>query len=225
MGEIEQSAVKSAFATAAGRIVHAWRWAIIPVAVIGAVPALTFATGGGGALMAALADPLSVLAARSPGARPAGALTQSKPRREPNPAERVLAEALTRPTGAPAFGDFPAAPFDIGAPDLPFAGPESLLPVVDVAGAPAPIGGGIYPGPGISVTPDVSGPGGGGGGGGSGGGGGGGGTSGETPVPPITPPVASVPEPGTWLTLVLGFGAVGGGLRSARRRTAPRRTA
>lgn len=42
-----------------------------------------------------------------------------------------------------------------------------------------------------------------------------------TPTPTPTEPVPAVPEPGTWLTLILGFGLVGAALRRRRIRLAP----
>jgi hypothetical protein len=58
-------------------------------------------------------------------------------------------------------------------------------------------------------------------GGGSGGGGGGGGNGGVTPPPPPPPgPVTPIPEPGTWLLIIMGLFAVGGALRSRTPRSA-----
>lgn len=208
-----------AAASVAGAVGHVLRWALIPVLAVGAVPALDLATGGHGtaAVMAALADPLSVLAARSPGGRPAGALTQSKPIKKPS--ERVLAEALTRPlrpTDAPGLGTGPL-PAEVVLPGSPVTDmtPSTGTDIGDVV--PGPVGSTFYPGGGIAVTPYVGViPGFGGGGGGSGGG--------EIPTTPVTTlpipetPAASVPEPETWLSLMIGFGAIGGTLRFGRRR-------
>ena len=214
MAEIEPPTASVLGLPLAG-LAQALRWAVLPAFAVGAVPAIDLATGGHhvASFMAALADPLSVMAARSPGARPAGALTQSKPNRGRD--ERVLAEALTRPLGptdAPGqAGIVPVVP-GVAAPDVPVADvvPATALPgVTDVIadGGPGPVPSGYYPGNGITVVPNVG-----------GGGGGGGGTT--TPVTtPNTPetPVASVPEPGTWAMMLLGFGAMGAALRTRRR--------
>ena len=158
MAEMKQPAGSVLGVSVAG-LGQALRWAILPAFAVGAVPAINLATGGspGAVLMAALADPLSVLAARSPGVRPSGALTQSKPRRDRD--ERVLAEALTRPlrpTDAPGGGGIvPSVPGD-AVPGVPVAevGPEAG-PVGGDAGdiGPGPIPAGYYPGTGITVTP------------------------------------------------------------------------
>lgn len=220
MAEIDQPAA-SAFGIPLAGLAQALRWAVLPAFAVGAVPALDLATGSrhGATLMAAFADPLSVLAARSPGARPTGALTQSKPRRDHDREERVLSEALTRPllpTDAPGGGVVPAAPGGV-APDVPVAEvlPDSVVPTgIDTADiGPGPVPTAYFPGSGITVVP----------GGGfpvvGGGGGGGGGTPDTptvtTPVTPVTP-VASVPEPATWGMLLLGFGIVGRALRLRR---------
>ena len=165
------------------------------------------------ALATAVADPAAILAARSPGMRAPGALTQTKlayaaPRA---PVERVLGQERTRPAGA-----VPA-----GAPDTPLV---TALPVIpsDAFGDPgappsafvtAP---GLTPVGGVPVTGLTPGSPGGGGGGGGGGDPGDGGT---------TPPVTAVPEPATWLMTILGFFAIGTGLRRRRSGSATGATA
>jgi hypothetical protein len=162
---------------------------------------------GGGVIAAALADPLSVFAARSPGARAPGALTQTKPSRskgaerpvklaEVFPSERVLSNVRTRQPDVPA--DLPDALF-VG----PVAGPAGgVVPGIDAITPIVPTGNGGIPifAPG-GVGPIV--PGGGGGGG-------------EIPTTPTTPVTPSVPEPTTWLMMIAGFFAVGSALRSRR---------
>lgn len=219
---------------------------------------------GRGVIAEALADPMSVFAARSPGVRAPGALTQTKPALASNigpsapfaPSERVLSNVRTRP----------AAPIEAGLPGAEGIGPGENL----VANAPtAPTAGGIpiglagaVPGANFGIAPG-SGGGGvfgvppiGGGGGGTPGLGGGGGTPGDGTTPPgdtttppgeattppgngITPPggtvtppggtvtppgggtvvpsVPGVPEPATWLTMLLGFIATGAVLRRRAR--------
>lgn len=163
------------------------------------------------ALAAAVADPAAIMAARSPGPRAAGALTQTKlryagPRA---PVERVLGGDRTRPAGAaPAPG-----------PDATTTG---ALPVVPAnafgdpvaADAPGVFGTspGLTPVGGVPVSGFVPGVGG-------GGGGGDGGTGTTPPTTPVDPPVTAVPEPATWLMTIMGFFTIGLGLR--RRRAAP----
>lgn len=94
-------------------------------------------------ISSAMADPLSVLTARSPGARPFGALTQTKPNRITRqlarndhsfvPTERVLSEVRTRPStsAAPeALAQVPqaqASPFrpNLTSPETQVASPAT----------------------------------------------------------------------------------------------------
>jgi hypothetical protein len=161
--------------------------------------------------------------ARSPGLRAPGALTQTKGRRIASlkdafgPKERVLGEGRTRP----ASGENPPAiAYETGVIVGP--GPSvTALPPSDVAGGnqePLPPVAWLSPNTGDGAPVIVSGGGGGGGSGccaGGGGGGGGGGT---------TPGVGSaVPEPATWASLLIGFFAIGFGLRSGSARQPSRR--
>ena len=152
------------------------------------------------AAAAVLSDPDALFAARSPGARAEGALTDTKPGRAPvhdaglpPPSERVLTNVRTR---APV-------PFIDALP------PAGAIPFVDVpyAAGTAPGPGDLLGGPPIGL---VGTPGGGGGliGGGGPGGGGGGGGGGQIP---------GIPEPSTWAMLILGFFGVGGAMRRRRR--------
>jgi len=151
----------------------------------------------------------AMLDARSPGARVPGALTQTKGRKVSTlkemfkPKERVLSEGRTRPADdEPVVLDDPGifTPVDsvpLPSVDLSDADIEPLHPVA----GPRPVpGGGTLP---IIV------PGGGGGGGSSGGGGGGGTTPGGG---------GAVPEPATWVSLLIGFFAIGFGLRGGAAR-------
>ena len=182
--------------------------------VAAAIVLVGFMVSGGQnqAVAALLRDPLAVLAGRSPGLRPGGALLQTKLRREDAggrrsndaPDERVLSAVRTRP-GEPSLLTSGFAPDDILGTLLP-TDAQILNP-----GASAP-GSFVLPG-----TASV-GSGGGGffGGGGTIGSGPGGGGSAVTPPPPTIsppPPVASVPEPASWLTMLVGFGVVGALLR------------
>jgi hypothetical protein len=158
-----------------------------------------------------LRDPLSVLSERSPGERAPGALHRSKPAKQLAaatlpppfaPAERVLSEVRTRP------------PILFG-PDTPIVGPIvpeaaaptfvpaalNTVPVGNVPGLPGLPFIGIPPGPDDDVTPPGEEP--------------------ETPDTPDTPdtpelPPPPIPEPGTWLTMILGFLAAGLAMRRRR---------
>lgn len=163
--------------------------------------------GTKGGLFAALADPLSLFAERSPGGRGAGPLLSTKP-----PHERVLSEVRDRdpdpgiaPGIDPVFGLAPdgLAPGG-GAP----GGDPGGAPPVD-GGLPGgdPFGGAPSSGPFgfnpgqpefLPFSPGPSGP------------------SGPGPG------IGAVPEPATWAMLILGFFAVGAAMRRRARKEAHR---
>ena len=169
------------------------------------------------AIAQVLRDPLSVLASRSPGERGAAALRQTKMKRVammPAAFEKLLDKnQLASPVAAsPASNDvFP----DNG--EQPVVA-DAFVPVAqddahsglpgDAPGNPGPHGGFFPMIPGGFVV-------------GGGGGGGGGGDNCDSPVAcgtptgePNPPPVmVSIPEPGTWLMIIVGFFALGGLLR------------
>jgi hypothetical protein len=161
-------------------------------------------------IIAALADPLALFAARSPGERGAGALLSTKPG---GPAERVLSEVRDRD---PAAGDPPADPVGPITPDDVAAlgnGLPSDGALPGGAGGPgdggAPGGGSPFFAPftppsfgGAPRDPDAGGPPPGG--------------PGIIPPPPLGG-VSTVPEPATWAMLILGFFGAGAALRRARR--------
>jgi hypothetical protein len=210
---------RSTVGKAAGMSLRTRRLAAVGAATLVAVPALVFATRGTvveTALAAAIADPASILSARSPGSRGAGALTQTKlkqtklrqtkpryarsgVRRTPGPTERVLGQARTRPDGALPLGD--AADPILG---LPLAVPAGAFSGLGGDGTPA-TGPGTVAFGGVPIT-------------GIGGGGGGGIV--VPPTNPTQPPVTAVPEPATWMMTILGFFAAGFGLRRRRRSAA-----
>lgn len=138
---------------------------------------------------------------RSPGARPAGALLDTKmakgPRQYAKPRTRERAGVMPQ---EPLLAD--ARPYD--TPILPLASIDRL-----------PVGSTNYGPPGSASLP----PGypiyssSGGGGGSSGGGGGGGSSGGVDPTPSPSP----VPEPAMWMTFIIGFGAIGFMLRRRRK--------
>lgn len=164
----------------------------------------------------ALAD----LEGRSPGARLVGIATKAVKAvsralgnaPEDEPTERALGQTFDPPVNNPlALGVpdpmtavLPEDPF-IPADPAEFAGGSGGVPIV------GPPGGFLYI-PGGSSGGST---GGGSTGGGSTGGGttGGGSTGGDVP-----PPVAAVPEPGTWLMMILGFGAIGAAMRGTSRK-------
>ena len=179
---------------------------IAVLAVVGLPIALVASNSqtGNAFVAAALADPLSVLAGRSPGERRAGALAQSKPVAA-KPTERVLSNIRTRPPlVAPGKKTNSLVPTGI-APGL-----IDLSPVAGgVVGAAAPLspvingggGGGVgfIAGPGF-VT------------GGSAGSG-----PGTSPTPDAPDVVTVVPEPQTWFMMIAGFFFIASALRSRRR--------
>lgn len=158
--------------------------------------------GRGAALLAAMVrDPLAFLAMRSPGER-GSALLNSKHARvasqEDEPTERVLATVRERPPGAAS--DQPPVFWDSSITPLDDIAPEALLPL-------AALGQPVEPELVQGFMPPILGP------------GGGGFTSrpgpegGTQPAPP-TP----VPEPATWLTMLLGLFVIGGTIRRGRAR-------
>jgi hypothetical protein len=163
------------------------------------------------AIASTLRNPLSIFASRSPGVRLSGALYQTKPRVAPAvrarpvspiPRERVLSVGRTRPAPALSFGP--------GEPDLALLGRPDPILSVPAIGTPdfAPVGFEV-PGFGFGDTPGFTGnpapptdgnpspPGGGGG-------------------PGSNTPGSAVPEPATWLLMILGVGMIGRALRSQR---------
>lgn len=192
-------------------------WAVSALSLLAIVPVVASDHGRqmASAVAAAIADPAALLDQRSPGARAAGALTQTKQRRlasrtsharEPFvPVERVLAGERRRPgDGANIPGFVPDGGVET---PLPGAAPppvdDAFLPPAGVTGA----GGG---GSSVPVAPILDG---GGGGSGIGGGGGGGGSE---PSPTPTPEPSPVPEPATWLLTLTGFTALATALRRRR---------
>lgn len=158
-------------------------------------------------------DAMALMDARSPGSRPAGALYQTKPNLAPREAWSSSVRPRVPVSGTP---DAPSgfAPL-AGVPIDGVVEPGGGFVFTDV---PPPATGGFGGTGGLPVFGGGGGIGGvviGGGGGGIGGGGGqepsnpGGGTT--TPMP-----TSPVPEPATWLTMVLGFGMMGSTLRRRR---------
>ena len=150
---------------------------------------------------------------RSPGARGATDIMKGKAKSKlaentpplggSKPTQRALGKTFDEPLQSLAGPLAPAAPIEFLPLDTSSSG--ATLPAIAL---PIPVGGGFF----SPVT--------GGFGGGIGGGGGGGG---DTPTPPPPPPppapppiAAAVPEPSTWMLLLIGFAAVGASLRRAK---------
>lgn len=157
----------------------------------------------------ARADVMSMLGARSPGARVEGAMTTKGPRMALARTSRVLPVSQ-----GPAPRQSAVLPISAPAPKLPAVAalgtpaPIAATPLLGsapvFAAAPAAIGGGglgaaaLLP---IPVAAALLVPGGGGGGG-------------PISVPDTTP---AIPEPATWLMMIMGFGFLGMWLRQRRR--------
>lgn len=161
---------------------------------------------------------IDMLAGRSPGERTVGLSGKGKGkgparayRYTRSPAAQALEEAFSSPAGASRVipeRSAPAAvaPSIILPPELfgVAAAPgltDAILPGV-VGGGPSLGGGFPFPG-GFSV-----------------GGGIGGGGAAPPPVvtPPVTPVVPAIPEPATWLMLLLGMAGVGAAMRTGKAR-------
>ena len=141
---------------------------------------------------------------RSPGERTKGELAIDKQRSAARPQQRALGKVR------PAL----PAPF-VKALTTPI--PDFVPEAVPVVGLSSPLIPSVLPGPAFGPTPAVFVGGGGGPGGGGGGPGGGGGGPPGIEVPPV---VAPVPEPATWLSMILGFYILARALRRQRPATA-----
>lgn len=195
------------------------RRSAIGIGVLGAAAALSIATVSNPWLAHSLSEGLNesvqgvktvaaMLADRSPGQRPEGALASLKQKRQAVLSERLpkvrapssaAYEALAGPPPTPPIAAPPEAPLNAAV-----AGPP--MPLTPVAGGggggppnlsniplPGGVGGGIFAPPLITAA---------------------------TPEVPQTPVVA-VPEPMTWTMMILGFALIG---RAMRRRLVPAST-
>lgn len=140
---------------------------------------------------------LAMMAERSPGDRTKAELTKTKQRAAP-PTQRALGK-ITKPEPPKEFVEAIAPP----VPKIDEIA-TALAPPVDIGPlllTPQPPGGG-----GIIIPPSAP-P------------GGGGGPNPPPPVepPPPPPPPPAVPEPGTWATMLMGFGLIGWLMRRRRR--------
>jgi hypothetical protein len=149
------------------------------------------ATLGMNAVLAAFADPASIFAERSPGSRGGGALLQTKPGRAPlkpeGPHERVLPLVRERPPVSDLAEESPLLP------PAPFASSELARYAPEGASTDAlPGAGSAFPSSILGAPTGTDSP------------------PAQSPAPP-TPP--GVPEPATWLTMIIGFFAIGAALR------------
>lgn len=187
---------------------------------------------GGDAIVSAARDVASLMRDRSPGPRTSGLLVKNKS--DQHPSARALANTRSAPIGSEEKAASPAL-LSV-TPELPSPDGRLILdnPALATALAPPALAGTLG-------LPVLAGPpeGGFGEGGGFGGGGGGligipgGGVAppgsvtppgGATPpgdgtIPPANSPplpVSAVPEPSTWMMMILGFGAIGFSLRRKR---------
>lgn len=194
---------------------------------------LTLSRPEGAAAVRQVQSVLAMLNLRSPGERAEGELLDSKqPLANVAPSQRALGKVFGPPQQR-ALGKIFPPPEDIALPgdDMAFA-PPFQPDVLNVAGLPGPAASGAPGGAPLGGGGAPSGGGGLGGGGGPplGGGGVGGGAGGggitddggdegglEGGTIPVSPPVAAVPEPGTWLLMIIAFGLCGHMLRRHRR--------
>jgi hypothetical protein len=178
--------------------------AVVALVLVTVLFGVMFRSGDSRAIARTLRNPLSIFAGRSPGPRADGVLYQTKPklaathRQRPRPLglvphERVLSTGRARPLVpfAPAAEAPPLALLGTPTP-LAFApglgGPEYLPSAFDVPG----FGFGDVPGfAGVGGPP-------------------------ESEAPPPGGPGPAVPEPATWLMLIVGFGWIGHSLRRNR---------
>lgn len=160
---------------------------------------------------------MAMVSTRSPGERGEAELIKHRSAAAARPRQRALGKVFDNPGVGPG-GDVVDEAVAALAP-LPFIVPETLssAPLETLSSVPPLAYGGGGAGAPLLFM-------GGGGGGGSTGGGGGGGGGSDTGPGPDTPethvPTAPVPEPQTWVLLIVGFGLCGAALR--RRHLDPR---
>lgn len=178
-------------------------------------------SGDGGNVLAQTTDVLNRFVGRSPGERDETNLLNGKERKEKSLADRLFGRringggdpeqrALGKIFDTPPEASIkelvpgPPGPLALGEP-----APSGLLPGADVAapgsgpssGFPGGISTVVPPGPG--GTPGGADP--------------GNPTPGGPTDPGVEPPVAAVPEPGTWALMLMGFGLCGAVLRRRRK--------
>jgi hypothetical protein len=151
----------------------------------------------------------AMLADRSPGERPDGALASLKPKRQAAVHQRALPKVrgpAPPPSPYQALVSTPPSPVVALPPETPLynvvaGGPAVITPAATGGGGGTPPGlsqvplpggggGGFISPPGPAATPDIP----------------------ATPVTPLTP-VTPVPEPATWAMMLVGFAFIGRALR------------
>lgn len=147
---------------------------------------------------------MALLDARSPGEREKGELTltknAAKPIRTIQPRERALGKIVQpKPVPTPEFVRAITSPA-LAVPALPITAPVTLADIVPPVTAPSPLSGGIGVPTIIASSNGLGNP-----------------PPGTTTNPPAPTPPPAVPEPGTWLTMVLGFGLTGWSIRRRSR--------
>jgi len=139
---------------------------------------------------------------RSPGARTTAQLTKTKHAR--SLAKQRVASRVAPLIRKPDFGE--VAGLVIGTPTVDIAPPSPLV-AIDIPTLPGLI---VGSGPGGETPP--------------GGGGGGGVVTVPTSEPHSPIPVTPLPEPGTWATMLLGFGLLGWRVRRGTKQHAKKAT-
>ena len=188
--------------------------AVVCLAAIASAPLAVSSLGSRGVALPGLSSAqrlMAMLDARSPGEREKGALTKTKSKQRLAfvPRERALGKVFPpkpSPVEQLARVVVPTPPVALVPPIVPVAPitPPAMADIISpgslIASAPVAFG---------SVI------------GGGGGGGGGGSPPPTSSTPPPTSVTSPVPEPGTWLMMLLGFGMVGSTISRQRRRTTP----
>ncbi|NTZ42123.1 PEPxxWA-CTERM sorting domain-containing protein [Altererythrobacter sp. SALINAS58] len=177
----------------------------------------------GSALRTSIASITGLLEARSPGERTTAELTKAKLRDRgaavPSKSAQVPTERVLGKIFLPEMGNQPAASSKelLSLPTLFL--PPAEMPIADegtgqlISFFPS---GPVFGGGGGFGPPSFIG-GGGSGGGGSGGGGGGGGSGGGIPSIPPPDQIPAVPEPSTWVLMLIGAAMCGASMRRQRR--------
>lgn len=173
------------------------------------IPALT---NNGGIVLAQSSDALDRFTGRSPGERGETDSLKGKARglaerlfgRRSNsgePEQRALGKIFDTPPEE-AINELSSTPGPIALTDPP---PTGLLPLGDTGGTAAGSDGGQpgFPGGISTVVPPVTSI-----------------TPTDPTTPGVPPPVAAVPEPGTWVSMMLGLALCAAALRRRRRREA-----
>jgi hypothetical protein len=189
------------------------RWLVAAAIVLAIAAALSVATFSRTNFAKALSDAASdgldnvktvaaMLADRSPGQRPEGALASLKHKKQSILHERALPKVRKAESPlAGIVGTPPVPPIEM-APETPLysmvsAAPDVVPPTSIVPGA-APPGSNAPPpggGGGIVVPPGTT----------------------DTPSVPTTPVTPAVPEPATWAMMLVGFAMVGWAIRRDKR--------